>query len=224
LGTFARRYYLLASLLMLGGVLVTGAAAQPAPCHFLRSPELNSWPAGFTGPVGASQSGNIDIISLDLSSDDKQLTVRIGLKNLNQRDPAGAVGVQYDVRADIATKRIHLDADVQAVGNEFFGFVESLGESSGQPEQVQLPGSPANLTGRVDPSTSTITITAPLSAIGLNYPLQVGRERALKNWYVSSARMGGIRATGGANFPGDHASTRRLYTIGEQPCGRIPPS
>jgi hypothetical protein len=200
------------------------AVAQPDPgCHFMRSPELNSWPAGVIGPAGASQSGNLDIVSLDLSSDSRQLTVRIGVKNLSQRDPLGAVGVQYDVRADIANKRIHLDAAVQAVGNDFYGFVESLGEATGQPEQVQLPGNPVKLRGRIEPSSSTITITAPLAALDLNYPLRVGRERALKNWYVATYRMGGTHASGGANFPGDHAGTKRLYTIGEQPCGAITP-
>jgi hypothetical protein len=189
----------------------------------MRSPGLNSWPAGFVGPAGSSASGNLDIVSLDLSSDSQQLTVRIGVRDMSQHDPLGAVGIQYDVRGDIATKRIHVDAAIQAVGNDYYGFVENLGEATGQPEQVQLPGTPANLKGTVDPATSTITITAPLAALELNYPLRVGRERALKNWYVAAYRMAGTHASGGADFPGDHASTKRLYTIGEQPCGVIPP-
>ena len=205
-------------------VAVAPVHADPsAPCHFATSPKSNSWPSGFVGPAGSSASGNLDIVSLDLSSDARQLTVRIGVRDLSQHDPLGTAGVQYDVRGDIANKRIHVDAAVQAIGNEFYSFVENLGEASGQPEQVQTPGTTANLSGKLDPSSSTITITAPLSALQLNFPLRVGRERALKNWQVSSYRMVGTRTSGGVDFPGDHASTKRQYTIGEHPCGVIQP-
>jgi hypothetical protein len=218
------RGLLVAGALCASSVCVLPAQAAPAaPCHFATSPKDNSWPAGFVGPAGSAASGNLDIVSLDLSSDGKQITVRIGVRDLGQHDPLGAVGVQYDVRGDIATKRIHVDAAIQATGNDFWGFVENLGEASGQPEQVQLPGTNTNLTGKLDPSTSTITITAPLSALQLNFPLRVGHERALKNWYVASYRMAGTRTSGGADVPGDHASTKRQYTIGEHPCGVIAP-
>jgi hypothetical protein len=219
----------LRGLLVAGGLVASSICVMPAhaapsaACHFATSPKDNSWPSGFVGPAGSAASGNLDIVSLDLSSDAKQITVRIGVRDLNQHDPVGAVGVQYDVRGDIATKRIHLDAAIQAVGNEFYGFVENLGEASGQPEQVQTPGTNTNLTGKLDPGTSTITITAPLTALQLNFPLRVGRERALKNWYVASYRMAGTRTSGGVDFPGDHAGTKRQYAIGEHPCGVIAP-
>jgi hypothetical protein len=217
----ARRVAAIAACGLFASSGVAMASPQAAPCHFLKTDAGTPWPSGFTGPAGSSLAGNVDLTSLDVSGDTSQVTVRIGVRDLSQQDPLGTAGVQYDVRAEVAMKRIHLDADTQATGNVFYAFVENLDESTGEPATVQTPGSSSMIKGALDFKASTITLTAPLSVFGFHDPLTKGRD--IKKWVVSSYRMAGNFATGGADLAGDHAGTKRVYKLGDDPCGRIQP-
>jgi hypothetical protein len=192
------------------------AAPASANCHFLAAQPGTAWPSGFVGPAGSSLAGNVDLTSLDVYGDSSQMTVRIGVRDLSQRDPLGSVGVQYDVEADVAMKRIHLDAATQVTGNMFWAFAQNLDETTGEPSQVQLPGTSTPIKGVLDAKSSTITLIAPMSTFGFHYPLAKGRT--LNHWAMSSYRMAGTYATGGIDVAGDRAGTKRLYHLEELPC------
>ncbi|MCA1825006.1 MAG: hypothetical protein LC640_12255 [Frankia sp.] len=198
------------------------AGAEPEECHFLKHPPYQSWPAGFTGPAGASAAGNVDIRALDVSSDAKTLTVRLQLRDLRQQDPLTAVGVSYDVAPVISANRLHLRADVDRTGTYFFVFTEEVSETTGESSAFNLPTGVVPVAGRIDAQASMITITAPWPAFRLSHPPQVRKRVA--SWYASTTRMAGTNPTGGVGIAGDHAYTTRSYRVGDSPCGRIRPA
>jgi hypothetical protein len=195
------------------------AAAPVRACPFASDAANDSWPAGFVGATGSAASGNLDLLRLELSSTSSTITARITLRDLSQADPATALGVQYDVRAVVAMKRIHLDAVKDATGTTYYAFAENLDEGTGEPSTVQLPGTSVKITGSLDPKTSTITLHAPLKAFGFLRPLQPGRE--LKSWYAAAYRMLGTYPSGGSDVPGDHLSTAKVYKLADRSCGRF---
>ena len=217
-GMSSRPLCVAAMVLSLG--LVAPAHAAPTPCHFLTSDRVGTWPSGIVGPGGATLSGNLDITALDLSSDLRQISVKISLRELSQKDPLTTVGAHYDVRGDLGQKRLHFDAMVQVNATHFFSFVEDLDETTGQPATVQTPGGSSRpASGVLDVKASTITLTAPLSNFDFHTAPQRGQR--IKNWVVSAYRMADTMETGGPDLPGDHDGTTRLYKLGESPCGRF---
>lgn len=209
----------------LGAALLTAMALAPAaasggqPCHFLSDDAHSAWPAGIVGPTGASLSGNLDVTALDLSSDTKQLTVRVTLRDLGQQDPRTLAGSHYTVWTHVGQKRLHLSARFDPVETLYYAYAEDLDEGTGQPQAINdegLTAPPTPIHGFVNQRASTITMTAPLEVFRFRVPLQ--RGRTLTPWTVAAYAQTGRSM----NVPGDQTGTRKAYQLGESPCGRLP--
>lgn len=200
-----------------------GAAAPKISCKMMTDAAGDAAVQTLPTPANA----NDDVLSADIATNSKSITVVIRLKSLVERDPEWLTGRAYSVNFSLkssAYEEIFLAART---------FPQGVQYSLGHRETLPPLNSSSNIydyaaTGSINTAKGEIRITAPLSELAKLAKLPKGTvikgasataERLVGQGVVGSQTVNGNRIPlGGFRYAADSSEGSKPYTLGAPSC------
>lgn len=218
-----RRLALLAALLI-GAVVVPTAGAAPACKNLLVDPRGDADHLGAGAPARAVEDGEIvDLLSADLASDRKALTVVMRVKGKNPEGGTAFLDHAWGLSFSTATERFQAFAQQSRTGGDLFTLYRIIAGDD-VPEDEEGPSASAGqgvdtvVTGSIDEVKGLIRMRVPIGAFddyaGLGTKLTRVRVITWSGNGVYAPGGGGVGSYGSTDF----GSTKASYAVGARGC------
>ncbi len=208
----------LLAIALVGVVVVPSAGAAPACKNLLVDPAGDAEFLGMGDATKPVEDGQVvDLLSADLGSDRKALTLVIRVKGRNPEGGTGYLDHSWELAFSTATERYIAFAERSRTGGDLFTLYRVVAGGEDDSTASAAEGVATTVTGAVDDVRGIIRMQVAVDAFrvdgGLGRSLTRVRGHAWSG-ATAYASGGGVGTYGGS----DAGSTNTSYVVGAKSC------